>query len=50
MAEKTHSKASRTENSLRNVTCSIVAYVAKFAASFFFAWLLYGAWIMFMRE
>lgn len=36
MAEKTHSKASRTENSLRNVTCSIVAYVAKFAASFFF--------------
>ena len=34
MAEKTHSKASRTENSLRNVTCSIVAYVAKFAASF----------------
>lgn len=36
MAEKTQSKASRTENSLRNITSSIVAYAAKFTASFFF--------------
>ena len=36
MAEKTQSKVSRTENSLRNITSSIVAYAAKFTASFFF--------------